>query len=134
MNDSEYKFAQSRSGYCRYSSMVSGFSPEVTTSSLWHIVQLFRHREMLCSHFVTHFAVNYCSNKLRTIAKGLCNERKIPKIRDYYGSGWVGPGLTRNFVVVENLPKITQNQCSYFGVVYHVYSICIYIAKSCWLL
>ena len=28
--------------------------------------------------------------------KGLCKERKIPKIRDYYGSGWVGPGLTRN--------------------------------------
>ena len=24
--------------------------------------------------------------------KGLC--KKIPKIRDYYGSGWVGPGLT----------------------------------------
>ena len=29
--------------------------------------------------------------------KGLCKENKIPKIRNYYGSGWVGPGLTRNF-------------------------------------
>ena len=29
--------------------------------------------------------------------KGLCKENKIAKIRDYYGSGWVGPGLTRNF-------------------------------------
>ena len=30
--------------------------------------------------------------------KALCNEKQIPKIRVYYGSGWVGPGLTRNFV------------------------------------
>ena len=33
------------------------------------------------------------------------------KIRDYYGSEWVGPGLTRNFCVCENLPKIALNQC-----------------------
>ena len=38
--------------------------------------------------------------------KGLCKERKIPKIRDYYGSGWVGLGLTR-FFFLENRPKIT---------------------------
>ena len=31
---------------------------------------------------------------------------QIPKIRDYYGSGWVGPGLTWIFVfVLENHPK-----------------------------
>ena len=41
--------------------------------------------------------------------------------------GWVGPGLTRNFSFVENRPKIALNQ---LGVVYHVYSVCIYIAKS----
>ena len=38
--------------------------------------------------------------------KGLCKEKKIPKIRVYYGSGWVGPGLTRNFLFVE---KSSQN-------------------------
>ena len=30
--------------------------------------------------------------------KGLCKENKIPKIRVYYGSGWVGPGPTRIFL------------------------------------
>ena len=62
-----------------------------------------------------------------------CAKEKIPKIRGYYGSGWVGPGLTRNFFV-ENRPKISLNQYWYFGVVYHVYSVCTYIAKSCWVL
>ena len=33
----------------------------------------------------------------------------------------------------ENHPKIALNQYRYFGVVYHVYSVCIYIAKSCWI-
>ena len=28
---------------------------------------------------------------------GVLQRKKIPKIQDYYGSGWVGPGLTRNF-------------------------------------
>ena len=37
-------------------------------------------------------------------------KKKIQKIRDYYGSGWVGPGLTRNFFL-ENRPKIALNQC-----------------------
>ena len=31
-------------------------------------------------------------------------KKKNPQIRDYYGSGWVGPGPTRNFCV-ENSPK-----------------------------
>ena len=31
-------------------------------------------------------------NQLRGFAK-----KKIQKIRVYYGSGWVGPGVTRNF-------------------------------------
>ena len=39
-------------------------------------------------------------------AKRLCKENKIPKIRDYYGSGWVGQGLTRIFLV---FGKSSQN-------------------------
>ena len=39
----------------------------------------------------------------------------------------VGPLGIFFFFFFENLPK-------YFGVVYHGYSVCIYIAKSCWLL
>ena len=35
---------------------------------------------------------------------------------------------------LENCPKIALNQYWYFRVVYHVYSVCTYIAKSCWLL
>ena len=34
---------------------------------------------------------------------------KNQKIRFYHGSGWLGPGLARNFVV-ENHPKIALNQ------------------------
>ena len=41
-------------------------------------------------------------------SKGLCKENKIQKIRDYYGSGWEGPGLSDFFV--ENRPKIALNQ------------------------
>ena len=39
--------------------------------------------------------------------KGLCKEKKS-KIRHYYGSEWVGPGLTRNFFCLKsskNSPK-----------------------------
>ena len=46
--------------------------------------------------------------------------------------GWVQVSLWIFFV--ENRPKIALNQYWYFGVVYHVYSVCTYIAKSCWLL
>ena len=42
--------------------------------------------------------------------QGALQRKKIPKIRDYYGSGWVvGPGLTRIFFFWENRPKIPQN-------------------------
>ena len=41
--------------------------------------------------------------------------------------GWV-PCLTLNFF--GNRPKIALNHCYYFGVVYHVYSVCIYCKKS----
>ena len=63
--------------------------------------------------------------------KGICKEIFFSKNRDYYGSGWVGPGLTLHFFF-ENPPKIALNQYWYFGVVYNVYSV--YIVKSCWLL
>ena len=39
---------------------------------------------------------------------GLCKERKIPKIRDFYGSWWVGPGLSEFFFCgkpSKNCPK-----------------------------
>ena len=63
-----------------------------------------------------------------------CAKKKTQQIRDYYGSGWVDPGLTRNNFCVENHPKIPLNQYRYFGVVYNMYSVCIYIVKSCSLL
>ena len=58
--------------------------------------------------------------------KGLCKEKKFQKSA-ITGSGRVGPGLTQNFFFW----KIALNQYLYFGVVYHVYSVCVYIAKSC---
>ena len=39
-------------------------------------------------------------------ANGLCKEKK--NIRDYYGSGWVGLGLSDFFYIVQ----IALNQCS----------------------
>ena len=68
-----------------------------------------------------------------------CAKKKNQKIRDYYGSRWVGPGLTRILLLLENRPnhpKIPLNQYRYFGVVYHYVfclyiSCCIYIVKSC---
>ena len=32
---------------------------------------------------------------------------------------------------LENRPKISLNKYLYFGVVYHVYYVCIYIVKRC---
>ena len=56
----------------------------------------------------------------------------FPKIQDYYGSGWVGGSRSLGIFCLKNHPKIALNQYIYFGVVYHVYSVCIYIAKSVW--
>ena len=49
-----------------------------------------------------NIAENYHMRAFRSFAKKT-------KIRDYYGSGWVGPGLTEFFL--ENHPKIALNQC-----------------------
>ena len=48
----------------------------------------------------------------------LHKEKQIPKMRDYFGSGWEGPGLARNNFFWENRPKIALNHYLYFGVVY----------------
>ena len=42
--------------------------------------------------------------------------------------GWVQISLG---IFLENHPKIALNQYRYFGVVHHMYSVCIYIVKSC---
>ena len=48
---------------------------------------------------------------------------------------WVGGSSSHSeFFFLQNHLKIALNQYWYFGVVYHVYSVSIYIAKSCWLL
>ena len=45
------------------------------------------------------------------LCKGFCKEKNIPKIRDYYGSGWVGPGLQVSLGIFvcgkssQNIPK-----------------------------
>ena len=44
----------------------------------------------------------------RTLYKGVCKDIFPPKIREYYRSGWVGLGLTWNFL--EKHPKIALNQ------------------------
>ena len=41
--------------------------------------------------------------------------------------GWVQVSLEFFW---ENHPKIPLNQYRYFGVVYHMYSVCIYIVKN----
>ena len=41
------------------------------------------------------------------------------------------PGLTLKKNVLENRPKIALYQYWYFGVVYHLYYVCIYIVESC---
>ena len=65
--------------------------------------------------------------------KGLRKEF-FPKIRRLLGKwvgGWVQVSLG---ICFENHPKIALNQYWYVVVVYHVYSVCTCIAKSCWLL
>ena len=41
---------------------------------------------------IGHQNVNMSLRDVRGFGKNF-----FPKIRDYYGSGWVGPGLNRNF-------------------------------------
>ena len=43
----------------------------------------------------------------------------------------MGGSRSHSDLCVENRPKIDLNQYIYFRVVYHVYSVCNYIVKSC---
>ena len=83
---------------------------------------IFRNR-FTQKHVRRHFFITACDCGTLYHWLELCKEEKIPKIQDYYGSGWVGSGLTRNFVL-ENHPKIPLKQYRYFVVVYHVF--CLY--------
>ena len=65
------------------------------------------------------------SVKVKMNVLGALQSNKIPKIRVNYGSGWVVLGLILNFCFVGKLSQIALNQYLYFGVVYHVYSVCI---------
>ena len=58
-------------------------------------------------------------------------KKKIPKIQDYYGSGWVGPGLSEFFFVKssKNSPKPVLIFWSRIPCVFCLYNL--YIAKSC---
>ena len=55
---------------------------------------------------------------------GALQRKKIQKIRDYYGSGWVGPGLTRIFVGGKS-SKISPTRVLIFwsSSLYHVYTL-----------
>ena len=44
---------------------------------------------------------------------------------------WVGGSRSHLEFFLENHPKIVINQYRYLKVVYHMYSVCIYIVKSC---
>ena len=60
-----------------------------------------------CNVILFYVGNNQCSIVLYCIVGGFAM-KKIPKILGYYGSGWMGPGLTRNFVcckIVQNIPK-----------------------------
>ena len=59
-------------------------------------------------------------------------KKKIHKIRDFYGRGWVDRGLTLIFVGEnrhKNCPKLVLIFWSSIPC-----SVCICIAKKCWLL
>ena len=49
--------------------------------------------------------VNVFDCRFQCLAKGLCKVNEINKIHDNYGSGWVGPGLTRRKII----GKLSQN-------------------------
>ena len=65
-----------------------------------------------------------------SLPKGLCKE----KLRDYYGSGWVGPGLTRNFFCGKSSQNSPKPVLIFWSSIPSVFCLYIYIAKSCWLL
>ena len=110
---------------------------------MYYIVLLINHAN--CQDAACDFVIRYrrvvmvvCPTNLSYIDtafnsyfrySSLSNVALQRKLRDYYGSGWVGPGLTRIFFG----GKSSQN--SHKPVLIFWSSIpCLYIAKSCWLL
>ena len=77
-----------------------------------------------------HVDYHYYTDTSYRVTMGFAKKTNS-KIRVYYGSGWVSRSHSEFFG--ENHPKIALKQW-YFGVVYHVYTVCLYIVKSCWLL
>ena len=78
--------------------------------------------------------IKYEHNLNKIVSKGLCKVNlSSSKIWVYYGSGWVGPGLTRGKKLLENRPKICPIPVLiiWSSMVCPVYSVCIYIVKSC---
>ena len=75
-------------------------------------VALVQHHHYLCLILHSMLVLSLKSVKpmslFDTKVRGFA-KKKIPKIRINYGSGWVGPGLTRN-IFLENRPKIALNQ------------------------
>ena len=51
---------------------------------------------------------HYCGKKTRRTSLGLCKEKIIQKIRDYYGSGWVSPGAK----IIKKNTKLDSKQTS----------------------
>ena len=51
------------------------------------------------------------SHKRDILAKGLCKEFFFQKSEITMEVGGWGPGLTRNFFLLEHRPKIAVNQC-----------------------
>ena len=50
---------------------------------------------------------------------------------DNFGSGWVGPGLTRKKKELDNLSRIVLYQYWYCGVVHRVYFVCKLLQVVC---
>ena len=92
-------------------------SPWEMSSAPW----VMSHKRTLTSPTETQSSPGYY--KVRGFAK-----KKIQKIQDYYGIGWVGPGLARNFCVCgkssQNSPKPVLIFCSSIPCVFYLYIHC----------
>ena len=96
----------------------------------WNDVKVVEARIAQGGTKVTHLRINhkcllylfYFKCKFRA-SQG----KKIQKIRGNFGSGWVGPGLTRNGKTII-IGKSSENNSTYWcvGVVYHVYFVRVF--------
>ena len=60
----------------------------------------------------SNWTVVHAGQTLVTGSKGLCKDKKIPKIQKKFGSGWVGPGLIWIKKKLENRPKTKFCVCT----------------------